>query len=172
MIFSLRGDLGGRRCTLIYVKVTSLHWVCGEGRQSDMLGCIETGKVLGLWPEQLLVSLKLEWKLVWLGVRKKSLSARSLITWDSAFQVTISCSTAVTFKSYSLLLCLIVHSHSELFSEIVSLTSLTPGQHEKWLVKHSCVSLLSAGCCLRARAHVCVFVCVRTRLCVRNSVHV
>lgn len=65
----------------------------------------------------------------------------------------------MTFKSYSLLLCLIVHSHSELFSEIVSLTSLTLGQHEKWLVKHSCVSLLSAGCC------VCVFVCVCVPVC-------
>lgn len=91
---------------------------------------------------------------MWLGV-EKGLSARSLITWYSAFQVTISCSTAVTFKNYSLLLVWLFTPTQDLLSEIVSLTSLTPrGQSEKWVFKLAFVSLAFAGC------YICVDVCV------------
>lgn len=81
-----------------------------------------------------ILEVKVKAYMIWSG--KKSLSARSLITWDSAFQVTISCSTAVTFKSSSLLLVLIVHSHSRAlfrnsFSDIID----PRGQSEKWVFK-------------------------------------
>lgn len=152
MVSSLRRDLRIRRRASIYMKVTGIH-LSVWGRQAVKYAQLHRDrKSLAFIARAALCfifQVRGRASMTWSG-EKKSLSARSLITWDSAFQVTIRCSTAVTFKSCSLLLVLIVHSHSRAlfrnsFSDIID----PGGQSEKWGFKHSFVSLVSAGCCVR-----------------------
>lgn len=161
MISSLRCDLGIRSPALISMRVTGLYWQreAGEGSHSRLP---LDHRSLTFLAEHFFLIFQVRMKTCKTRrekKKKKTLSARSLITRASAFQVTISCSPAVTFKNYSLLWAQIVPSHPRAlfrnsFSDIID----PRGQCEGWVFRHSFVSLVAAGV-------LCVHPCVCTHVC-------